>query len=86
MVVVSFEMTVYVRMIRPYFVKDGEFSVTMFPDFLHLCYWDLAVEVVAETYMEPIANPSDAPPLFDCYRCVDSLVLGETKALVAAPM
>lgn len=82
-VVVSFEMTVYGRMIRPYSLKDGEFSVTMIPDFLRLCCWDLAVEVEAETC--PDVNPSDVPPLICCYRSVDFLVLVKTKALVAAP-
>lgn len=83
-VVVPSEMTVYARMIRPYSVKGGEFSVLlMVPDFLHLCYWELAVEVEAETYLDPMANPSDGPLLSDCFRCVDSLVLEETKALVA---
>lgn len=84
-VVVPFERTVYARMIRPNFVKGGEFSVPpMVPDFLHLCYyWELAVEVEAATYRDPMANPSDVPPPFDCYRCVDSLVQEDTEALVA---
>lgn len=82
-VVVSFEMTVYATMIRPHSVKGGGSSVPMAPDFLRLCYWELAVEVEAVTYPGPMANPSDVPPRFDCYRCVDYLVLAETKALVA---
>lgn len=82
-VVGPFEMTVYARMIHPYSVKGGGSSVQMVPDFLHLCYWKLAVEVEAETYLGPMANPSDVPPPFGCYRCVDYLLLAETKALVA---
>lgn len=76
-------MTVYARMIRPYSVKGGGSSVPMVPDYPHLRCWELAVEVEAETYRDPTANPSDVPPLFGCYRCVDCLVLTDTKALVA---
>lgn len=83
--VVSFVMTVYARMIRPYSVKADESFVTMIRDFLHLCCWELAVEVEAEIYMDPIVYPSDVPLLFDYYRFVDCLVQVETKALVAAP-
>lgn len=82
---VPFEMTVYARMVRPYSSEGGGSSVPMVPDFLHLCYWALAVEVEAETYLDPMASPSDVPQLFDYYRCVDYLVRAGRKAIVAAP-
>lgn len=82
-VAVPFEMIVFAKMIRPYSVKGDGSSAPTVPDFLHLCCWELAVEVEAETYLGPMAIPSGVPPLFDCCRCVDYLVLAETKALVA---